>query len=138
MAILRVYGSCTKHERCVIIKIIPLLFGHFWYGLLRSSSKKILWEMSENLKENTCARVFIIEAATRGVPYKKVFLKISQNSQEDTCAWVFFSIKLQAYTFFTEQLRTAASIIKYEVKIYCDFWNFLRITWEQLPLLYIS
>ena len=66
---------------------------------------------------------------------QKLFLKISQNSQKNTCARVSFLIKLQASelqlykkealalvfsweffeifknTFFTEHLRTAASVL---------------------------
>ena len=63
---------------------------------------------------------------------KKVFLDMSPNSQENTCARDSFLVKLQAYfikkeslaqvfscafcensenTFFTEHLRTAASVI---------------------------
>ena len=41
---------------------------------------------------------------------KTVFLEISQNSQENTYARASFLIKLQAYTFFTEHLYTAASV----------------------------
>ena len=63
---------------------------------------------------------------------KKVFLDMSPNSQENTCARDSFLVKLQAYfikkeslaqvfsckfckisktTFFTEHLRTTASVI---------------------------
>ena len=41
---------------------------------------------------------------------KTVFFEISQNSQENTYARASFLIKLQAYTFFTEHLYTAASV----------------------------
>ena len=68
------------------------------------------------------------EAATEGVLWKKVFLKISQNSQENTCAgarpatlltkklWlaqVFSCEFCEVFknTFFTEHLRTTASIL---------------------------
>ena len=60
------------------------------------------------------------EAATAVVLKKKVFLEISQNSQESTCARDPFSIKAQVFsweffeistnTFFTERLRTTASV----------------------------
>ena len=73
-------------------------------------------------------RHILIEAVTRGVPWK-VFLEIAQNSQENPCARVSFSKNLQAIKkepraqeffskffeisgniFFLEHLWTSASI----------------------------
>ena len=63
----------------------------------------------------------ITEAVTGGALLQIIFLEISQNSQENTCARASFLIKFQAFifikketltqnTFFTEHLRTTASV----------------------------
>ena len=87
------------------------------------------------LKRDSNTGILQLKVATRGVLWKKLFLKISQNSQKNTSARVSFLIKLQASelqlykketlalvfswefceifknTFFTEHLRTAASVL---------------------------
>ena len=87
------------------------------------------------LKRDSNTGILQLEVATRGVLWKKLFLKISQNSQKNTSARVSFLTKLQASelqlykketlalvfswefceifknTFFTEHLRTAASVL---------------------------
>ena len=87
------------------------------------------------LKRDSNTGILQLKVATRGVMWKKLFLKISQNSQKNTSARVSFLTKLQASelqlykketlalvfswefceifknTFFTEHLRTAASVL---------------------------
>ena len=87
------------------------------------------------LKRDSNTGILQLKVATRGVLWKKLFLKISQNSQKNTSARVSFLTKLQASelqlykketlalvfswefceifknTFFTEHLRTAASVL---------------------------
>ena len=94
---------------------------------------------------------FTTEAATRSVLWKKGFFKMLQNSQENTCARVSFLIKLQAKketlaqvfscefcnifknTFFTEHLRTAASVTTILVVVYLK--QFLSEQYTQMMIL---
>ena len=86
-----------------------------------------LWTTSLQVAERSYDDTRKLGAVTRGVLWEKVFLEISRNSKENTCARVSFLIKLQAYTFFTENVRTTASSKRQVHRVRLGFIFYLQL-----------